>query len=379
MDRLAGVNARVNREASVFVSGGRAALLQLAHPFVASGVLQHSALGQSVQARFYRTFFYVFRILYGDAGQLRCAAEQVRKLHDSVQGTLGETVGPYHADDRYSAHDQGAVFWVFSTLVESAVFAYDLMVQPSASLFSPSVCGLSSDEKDNMLKGSVVFARCFGIRPQLIPPSWDAFMRYNHSMWHSAALARGQKQQVTPCHSVPSQRTGQPAQPGLSEQANQPDLTAAGHARPPQQRPTLASKQAATSMQGRGLAVGENARTLKHFLLKSPHWIYAPALRWVELVVAVLLPSPVRTSYGWVVSRWQRLLVIGTLGFLRLVYSCLPPSFRYLSKYQDMERRRHVFPARRRWPGRMANSMATYFLALFIPPRATIPIPGPSM
>jgi hypothetical protein len=45
-----------------FLAGPAAALLQLAHPYVGHGVLQHSAVAKDIRLRFHRTFFYVFRI-----------------------------------------------------------------------------------------------------------------------------------------------------------------------------------------------------------------------------------------------------------------------------------------------------------------------------
>ena len=46
----------VNRESGIFLAGGRAALLQVAHPYVAAGVAAHSKMFErGVQERFYRT------------------------------------------------------------------------------------------------------------------------------------------------------------------------------------------------------------------------------------------------------------------------------------------------------------------------------------
>jgi uncharacterized protein (DUF2236 family) len=47
---------RVGRESVAFVAGLRAALLQLAHPYVATGVKHHSNVKHGIHMRFYRTF-----------------------------------------------------------------------------------------------------------------------------------------------------------------------------------------------------------------------------------------------------------------------------------------------------------------------------------
>ena len=57
---------QLQRESMVFLGGGRAALLQLAHPFVAYAIDQHSKTRGDVVGRFQRTFRNVFAMVYGD-------------------------------------------------------------------------------------------------------------------------------------------------------------------------------------------------------------------------------------------------------------------------------------------------------------------------
>src|SRR5580693_8650905 len=59
------VTWRVNRESAVFLGAGRAALLQLAHPWVAAALTQHSNLFGDPIARFHNTFRIVFTMIYG--------------------------------------------------------------------------------------------------------------------------------------------------------------------------------------------------------------------------------------------------------------------------------------------------------------------------
>ena len=47
---------RVDREAAVFLGAGRALLLQLAHPWVAAAIAEHSRTFADPVARFHRTF-----------------------------------------------------------------------------------------------------------------------------------------------------------------------------------------------------------------------------------------------------------------------------------------------------------------------------------
>jgi uncharacterized protein (DUF2236 family) len=50
------VSWQVNRESAVFLAAGRAALLQLAHPWVASALAQHSSLLHDAVGRFHPRF-----------------------------------------------------------------------------------------------------------------------------------------------------------------------------------------------------------------------------------------------------------------------------------------------------------------------------------
>jgi len=56
---------RVNGEAAIFLGAGRALLLQLAHPFVAAAVADHSRVFADPLGRFHRTFQLVFTLVFG--------------------------------------------------------------------------------------------------------------------------------------------------------------------------------------------------------------------------------------------------------------------------------------------------------------------------
>jgi len=78
---------RLSRESCAFAGAGRAALLQIAHPFVAAGVMAHSSIGATgggVQQRFYRTFFYMFRLVFGEKAVAEKAALAVSRAPTPV-------------------------------------------------------------------------------------------------------------------------------------------------------------------------------------------------------------------------------------------------------------------------------------------------------
>src|ERR1700733_12604889 len=72
------VTWRVNRESAVFLGAGRAALLQLAHPWVAAALTQHSTLLHDAVGRFHSTFRVIYTMLFGTRAQ---ATEASRRLY----------------------------------------------------------------------------------------------------------------------------------------------------------------------------------------------------------------------------------------------------------------------------------------------------------
>ncbi|MDP2437027.1 MAG: oxygenase MpaB family protein [archaeon] len=171
----------VGREAAVFLLGGRAALLQLAHPYVATAIQQHSALATSVVARFYGTFRFVFRITFGDLQAALSSARTVHQMHSRVGGAFSEEAGAAApAGGRYDANNRQALVWVWATLHESSVLAYELFVRP-----------LSLAEKRGAYEERAEFLACFGLAPRDTPPSWEAFQAYCHHMWNSDILRVG--------------------------------------------------------------------------------------------------------------------------------------------------------------------------------------------
>src|ERR1700753_517445 len=79
------VTWHVNRESAVFLGAGRAALLQLAHPWVATALAQHSNLLNQPISRFHSTFRVIYTMLFGTRAQALEAARQLYRRHTTVQ------------------------------------------------------------------------------------------------------------------------------------------------------------------------------------------------------------------------------------------------------------------------------------------------------
>src|SRR5262249_33022498 len=70
----ASVTWHVDREAAIFLGAGRALFLQLAHPWVAAAISEHSRTSTDPIGRFHRTFGVVFGMVFGSLEQAFAAA-----------------------------------------------------------------------------------------------------------------------------------------------------------------------------------------------------------------------------------------------------------------------------------------------------------------
>jgi uncharacterized protein (DUF2236 family) len=173
----ASLSWRINRESALFLGAGRAALLQLAHPWVASSLAEHSTLMDRPIARFHNTFRIVFTMIFGSLPQALAASRHLHVLHTRIQGEMPEDVARWGKGFHYQANEIGALRWVFATLVESAVLAYDCALPP-----------LSPAGRDSYYAECKTLAGLFGLPPASLPENWEAFAAYNRNMHASNEL-----------------------------------------------------------------------------------------------------------------------------------------------------------------------------------------------
>src|SRR3954465_11646630 len=95
---------RVDREAAIFLGAGRALLLQLAHPWVAAAIAEHSRTFADPIGRFHQTFNTVFTMVFGTRDQALAAARRLRRRHAAVTGILPWTAGRFAAGSHYRAN-----------------------------------------------------------------------------------------------------------------------------------------------------------------------------------------------------------------------------------------------------------------------------------
>src|SRR4029453_3027431 len=79
---------QVNREMVLLLAGGRALLMQLAHPKIAAGVAEHSRFQEDPLARLYRTMRAMWSIVFDERTQARVALESVERRHKQVRGIV---------------------------------------------------------------------------------------------------------------------------------------------------------------------------------------------------------------------------------------------------------------------------------------------------
>lgn len=171
----------LGRESLIFLGGGAATLLQLAHPYVAHGVDQHSRTRTDMLGRFQRTFRHVFAMTFGDLDQAFRSARAVHGIHTRVTGHITEGVGAFGRGHRYHANDAEALLWVFATLVFTSVQVIELAIRP-----------LGAGERERYYQDSRRFAALFGIPESIMPADWPALTRYMDAMLASDVIQVGE-------------------------------------------------------------------------------------------------------------------------------------------------------------------------------------------
>jgi uncharacterized protein (DUF2236 family) len=169
---------RLDREAVVFLGAGRALLLQLAHPWVAAAVAEHSRTLSDPIGRFQRTFNTTLTMVFGTTGEAVAAARRLHRRHASICGTLTESIGAYSAGSTYRANDVAALRWVYATLTETSPLIYELVAPP-----------LSVEDRERYYAETRLFAALFGIPQDALPQSWSDFLAYVDEILGSDVIA----------------------------------------------------------------------------------------------------------------------------------------------------------------------------------------------
>lgn len=154
------VTWRVNREGVLLLGGGRALILQVAHPKVAAGVGQFSDYRTDPWGRLNRTLEVTLKIVFGDTATSREASERLRRRHQRVRGL----------DDRgqpYRALDPALLMWVHATLIDTSLLIYERYVAP-----------LTADERSRYYEEMRALGEAYAIPCERQPRDYQEFRRY---------------------------------------------------------------------------------------------------------------------------------------------------------------------------------------------------------
>jgi uncharacterized protein (DUF2236 family) len=172
---------RVNRERSVALSGGRALLMQAAHPLAFAGFHAHTDALAEPYKRLERTAQVMHTVYFGERAEAERLTRRVRSMHSRVRGTLEEAAGPFPAGTPYAADDPDLLLWVLATLVDSALVVYSKYVRP-----------LTPGERAAYWREFKVVGRLFGLTDAHLPDTLADFDSYMD------AMVRGELLHVTP-------------------------------------------------------------------------------------------------------------------------------------------------------------------------------------
>jgi uncharacterized protein (DUF2236 family) len=166
-----------NSPVTPFLGGGSAVLLQVAHPLVACGVVDHSGYDRNLWRRLVGTLRALYLITFGDREEAEHAGAAVQAVHERVHGQTRRQLGPFPAGTSYSASDPELMLWVHATLVHSSLAAYERFVQP-----------LTPEEKQRYHEEMNLVARLFGTPAQVLPGSYGEFQAYFDAQLRSDAI-----------------------------------------------------------------------------------------------------------------------------------------------------------------------------------------------
>ena len=108
---------RVHGDASMFIGGMRALMMQSLHPAAMTAVSEHSGYRGDMWGRLARTSTFLATTTFGAASDAQAAVDTVRRIHDTITGTM--------PDGRpYAASDPHLLRWVHVAEIDSFLLAH---------------------------------------------------------------------------------------------------------------------------------------------------------------------------------------------------------------------------------------------------------------
>jgi len=150
---------RIHGEGILLLGGGRALLMQIAHPDVARGVAEHSRFREERFGRLLRTLRPMFAITFGTRDQALAAVSSINRIHDDVAGP------------GYRASDPTLLLWVLATLIDTGIVMHERFVRR-----------LARDEAQAYYEDMRRFGVLLGLSPEQMPATIGDLQAYVEEM-----------------------------------------------------------------------------------------------------------------------------------------------------------------------------------------------------
>ncbi len=162
----------------------RAILLQMAHPLIAAGVVDHSHFrsgAREAALRLRGTIRSMLALAFGDPAAYAKSIAGIRSIHTRVHGRLRLPTGIFPAGTPYSAEDPALVLWVHATFLESAVLVYERLIAP-----------VPDADRDRYCDEGAGVAIALGARTHDVPRDWRSLQGYLAAEYASGRIAVGE-------------------------------------------------------------------------------------------------------------------------------------------------------------------------------------------
>jgi uncharacterized protein (DUF2236 family) len=162
---------KIDRELAVLLgSGSRALLLQVAHPLVAAAVAEHSRYRSDPIGRLRHTLEAIYAFAFSDLEYATRMVQAINRRHTAVTGTAPD-------GRQYAARDPRLLLWVYATLIDSSLLAYETFVAP-----------LTQQERERAYLEFRRAAHVWGIPAEIFPPGGIRGLR----AWMDELIATGE-------------------------------------------------------------------------------------------------------------------------------------------------------------------------------------------
>ncbi|WP_431278078.1 oxygenase MpaB family protein [Leifsonia poae] len=148
-------------EALYLAGGGRALLLQIAHPSVGRGVVEHSDFANRMMERLHATMTYVYASVYATPEEFAVVRRSVNRAHAPVRAEATPD------QPAYNAYDPDLQLWVAATLYETMTGLYDRVLGP-----------LADDDAERLYHEFTAIGSALQVPVESWPADRSSFARY---------------------------------------------------------------------------------------------------------------------------------------------------------------------------------------------------------